>query len=268
MRLQMPGTTSEGPVCIVGAGSSGLAMCKALVERGVAFDCIERGSDVGGNWRYLNDSGTSSCYASLRTNVSRQRMQYTSMPMPPAWGDYIHHTQMTEYLGAFADRFALRPHIQFQTVATHARPASGGGWDMRINGPSQQSCTSERHYRALIVANGHDWDPNWPDHSGTFAGRVWHAHDYRRPAPFAGQRVLVIGAGNSASEIAVELAPVASRVYWSFRRSLHVIPRYVRRSRGPLRHSAVQPLAMAVGSLDIRTHSGVSAWSVARLRTA
>ena len=74
-------------VAVIGAGSSGLAILKALREHGIAAECFERGSDVGGLWRYGNDNGLSSAYASLRTNVSRPRMQYPSFPMPGSYGD-------------------------------------------------------------------------------------------------------------------------------------------------------------------------------------
>ena len=67
---------------MVGAGCSGLAVLKALRERGVGVECFERGSDLGGLWRYENDNGFSGAHASLRTNVSRSRMQYPSFPMP------------------------------------------------------------------------------------------------------------------------------------------------------------------------------------------
>src|ERR1043166_1910453 len=125
----MPQSRVAARVCVVGAGSSGLAACMALQERGISFDCFERGSDVGGDWRYLNDSGTSSCYASLHTNVSRPRMQYPSFPMPAEWGDYISPARMAEYLGAFADRFGLRRHIHFRSMVTEARQVGSGAWE-------------------------------------------------------------------------------------------------------------------------------------------
>jgi dimethylaniline monooxygenase (N-oxide forming) len=75
---------------VIGAGSSGLAVVKALREQRVAVECFERGSDVGGLWRYQNDNGVSGAYASLRTNPSRLRMQYTSFPMPASYGDFPH----------------------------------------------------------------------------------------------------------------------------------------------------------------------------------
>lgn len=75
-------------VAVIGAGSSGLAVLKALREQGVAVECFERGCDVGGLWRYENENGLSGAYASLRTNVSRSRMQYPSFPMPDSYGDF------------------------------------------------------------------------------------------------------------------------------------------------------------------------------------
>ena len=69
-------------VCIVGAGSSGIAAAQVLDARGIDFDCFEMGSDIGGNWRYGNDNGVSSAYRSLHINTSRQAMEYATYPMP------------------------------------------------------------------------------------------------------------------------------------------------------------------------------------------
>ena len=73
----------SGPrVCVIGAGSSGIASCQVLHARGIDFDCIEKGSEVGGNWRYMNDNGMSSAYRSLHINTSRGLMAYATYPMP------------------------------------------------------------------------------------------------------------------------------------------------------------------------------------------
>src|SRR5262249_56517176 len=106
----------EADVAVLGAGSSGLAALKALRERGLAVEGFERGSDVGGLWRYENDNGLSAAYASLRTNVSRARMQYPSFAMPKSYGDFPHHSEMSAYLGAYADAFSLRDCIRFRTT--------------------------------------------------------------------------------------------------------------------------------------------------------
>ena len=84
-------------------------------------------------------------------------------------------------------------------------------------------------YRALIVANGHHWSRRWPEppFPGEFTGQTMHAHDYRTPEEFAGKNVLVVGFGNSAIDIAVELSRVARSSMLSVRRGFHVIPKFI-----------------------------------------
>src|SRR5262249_14786509 len=100
-------------------------------------------------------------------------------------------------------------------------PGSEGGWRMTLDDGSQ------RHFRAVVVAIGVFWCPNVPDYPGRFAGEVIHSHEYRTPEPFTGRRVLVVGAGQSAAEIAVEVSPVAKCTFLSVRRGAHVIPRWI-----------------------------------------
>jgi dimethylaniline monooxygenase (N-oxide forming) len=215
----------DGPrgadVAVIGAGSSGLAVLKALREHQVAVDCFERGSEVGGLWRYENDSGLSGAYASLRTNASRLRMQYPSFAMPASYGDFPHHSEIAAYLDAYADAFGLRPLIRFGTTVERLEPDRGGRWWMTL------ADGSRRGYRAVVVATGLFWCPRLPRYSGSFDGTVSHSHEYRAPDRFAGRRVLVVGAANSAAEIAVEVSAVAERTLMSMRGGAHVIPRWV-----------------------------------------
>ena len=79
---------------MIGAGSSGIASCQVLQARGIDFDCFEVGSEVGGNWRYMNDNGMSSAYRSLHINTSRDLMAYATFPMPRDYPDYPDHRQI------------------------------------------------------------------------------------------------------------------------------------------------------------------------------
>jgi dimethylaniline monooxygenase (N-oxide forming) len=215
------GKSPAAEAAVIGAGSSGLAVLKALREQGISVDCFERGSDVGGNWRYENDSGLSSAYASLRVNVSRKRMQYPSFPMPRAYGDFPHHSEMAAYLGAYADAFGLRERIRFGVTVERLEPEGDGAWRVSLGDGAV------RLYRAVVVAVGLHCCPRLPDFPGAFAGGVSHSHDYRTPEPFAGRRVLVVGAHQSAAEIAIEVASVAERTCISVRGGAHVIPRWI-----------------------------------------
>ena len=211
-------------VCVIGAGSSGIAAVKALSQRGIAFDCFEKSDRVGGNWVFRNTNGMSSAYQSLHINTSRDRMAYSDFPMPDDYPDFPHHTQVAAYFDAYVDHFALRERITFNTGVAHAEPHENG-WRVRLE-------TGEtRDYRALLVANGHHWDPQWPSFEGmdVFEGVQLHSHHYLGddPAFFAGKRVVVLGMGNSSMDIAVEATQTAERVFLAARRGAWIVPKYV-----------------------------------------
>jgi dimethylaniline monooxygenase (N-oxide forming) len=216
-------------VCVIGAGSSGIAACQVLAERGVPFDCFERGSGVGGNWRYGNDNGMSSAYRSLHINTSRRQMEYASHPMPDDYPDYPHHTQIAAYFDDFVDHFGLRERITFSTTVESVEPVEEGehvgsaGWEVRTDSGDVG------RYGAVLVANGHHWDPRWPEppFPGEFAGEQMHAHDYKTADGLEGRNVLVLGIGNSACDIAVETSRVSEMTYLAMRRGAYVIPKYL-----------------------------------------
>ncbi|HET8640930.1 MAG TPA: NAD(P)-binding domain-containing protein [Pseudonocardiaceae bacterium] len=214
--------------CIIGAGSSGIAACQVLAERGIDFDCFEAGSEVGGNWRYLNDNGMSSAYRSLHINTSKSVMQYASFPMPVDYPNYPNHFQIARYFDAYVDHFGLRERITFRTEVTSVEPADGGGALVTTRGRDAGPEKTTR-YGAVLVANGHHWDPRYPEppFPGDFDGVQTHAHFYKVPEPYRGRRVLVLGIGNSAADIAVETAAVSERTFLAMRRGAHVVPKYL-----------------------------------------
>jgi hypothetical protein len=217
-------------VCVIGAGSSGIASCQVLHARGIPFDCFEAGSEIGGNWRYNNDNGMSSGYRSLHAKSSRQCMQYAAFPMPADYPDYLHHELIAKYLNDFVDHFGFREMIQFRTEVTRAEPYVGGGWNVTVRQRDTGAIRTER-YRAVLVANGHHWDPHYPQPAfpgaGSFTGQQMHSHHYRTPESLAGKRVLVLGVGNSACDVAADCSRVAARTLLAMRRGAHIVPPYL-----------------------------------------
>jgi acyl-coenzyme A synthetase/AMP-(fatty) acid ligase/thioredoxin reductase len=215
-------THRAGRVCVIGAGAAGIAMCRALELRGIPYDCYERRAELGGLWRYPAASGTSCAYESLCANTSKTVMQYPSYPMPDDYPHYPHHTQVARYFDDYVDHHGVRPHIQLQTEVTAVKPASGGGWTVRLGDGSAHA------YRAVMVASGgRHGAPVYARIGGSFAGRVLHALDYDGPAPFAGQRVVIVGLGATSADIATEVSRVAAATYLSARTGHYVVPKII-----------------------------------------
>ncbi len=213
---------------MIGAGSSGIAACQVLNARGLPFDCFEKGSEVGGNWRYENDNELSSAYRSLHINTSRGLMAYRTYPMPDDYPDYPNHFQIARYFDDYVDHFALREKIRFRAEVKSVVPVDGE-WEVTV---SDRDGSQETHrYRAVLVANGHHWDPRWPEPpfpgSEAFTGEQIHVHHYREPEILVGKRVLVLGIGNSATDIAVEASRIADATFLAMRRGAYVMPKYL-----------------------------------------
>lgn len=228
-----PAVTAPVPVdptlprtCVIGAGSSGIAAAKALYLAGIPFDCFEKGSVIGGNWVYDNPNGQSACYESLEINTSCGRMAYSDFPMPDEYPPYARHDQVRAYFEAYVDHFGFRHTITFGTTVEHVARTGDGRWAVRTSGPDGEHTHT---YDAVIVANGHHWDPRWPDpaYPGTFAGEQIHAHDYRNAEQLAGRDVVVVGMGNSGLDIAVEASKVARSATMSVRRSHYVLRKFL-----------------------------------------
>jgi dimethylaniline monooxygenase (N-oxide forming) len=217
---------AQGPrVCIVGAGSSGIAAAKTLQQHGISFDCFELGDRVGGNWVFRNRNGVSASYSSLHINTSRERMEFADYPMPKDLPDFPRHDQIAAYFDDYVDHFGFRDKITFNTGVEHVAPRADGRFDVRV------SSGEERVYDQVLVANGHHWDPRWPEPafpgSEEFEGEQIHSHSYEEEAQLEDKDVVVLGVGNSGMDIAVDASYYAKSTYLAARRGAHVVPKYL-----------------------------------------
>jgi dimethylaniline monooxygenase (N-oxide forming) len=229
-------------VCVIGAGPSGLAVCKTLQGAGIPFDCFEANRSVGGIWDV--EGSSSGGYRSLSTNTSKTKMAFSDFPFPDDAPQFLGHDELLDYFNAYVDHFGFRDSIQFKSCVVSARPTEDGRWRVVL------ANDEERNYAACIVATGQYGTRRWPEPRppGEFSGSQIHAADYldpETPIDCRGKRVVIVGLGSSAAEIATELGggmagpSVASNVVLSARSGRYVLPKLFRGQ--PLDASAPHP---------------------------
>ncbi len=214
-----------GKVCVIGAGPCGITTIKNLVETGITdIVCYEAGSGIGGNWVLEDGRGHSSIYETTHTISSKSMMGYRRFPIPKDYPEYPCHRQMLSYFEQYAERFDLLRFIEFQTEVRRIEASQNGLWDVNIVVNDQNKTEQFEH---VLVCTGHHWDPLTPELPGTFSGQQLHAHDYKSAEPFRGSKVLVVGGGNTACDIAVETSRISEKTDISMRRGQYIIPKFI-----------------------------------------
>ena len=209
-------------VAVIGAGAAGLCAAKHLLARGVQVVVYEIGTCIGGLWVFNNDSGLAPAYASLHLNSETKVTEYKDFPFPPGSPLYPDHKGVRRYLESYADHFGVRPHIRFNCQVVDVSPDStrhSERWRVALaNG-------SVEEFDAVVVASGHQGKPSHPAWKDDFTGEYLHSHSYRVPEPFRDKRVLVVGMGNSAVDIASDICVVTESTVISARSPVLVMPR-------------------------------------------
>ncbi len=208
-------------IAIIGAGCSGLSAIKRLLDEGLTdLICFEKNDRLGGNWVYTADAGHSSVCETTHIISSKAMSQFEDFPMPADYPDYPSHGQILAYFEDYARTFGLGKYIRFGVAVEKALPTPDGRWQLNL------SDGSESAFDCLVVANGHHAAPRHPEWAKQFTGAYYHAHDFKNNRPFAGKRVLVVGAGNSGCDCAVECSRVAEQVDISVRSPQYIVPKF------------------------------------------
>jgi putative flavoprotein involved in K+ transport len=196
-------------VIIVGAGAGGLAVAAALGQRGVGYELLERADSIGASWR--------SRYASLHLHTARSLSGLPGAPISRHYERWVSKDHLVDYLEKYARRFNIEPEFGVEVVKL----------DLDEEGWQVVTAAGTRHARAIVLATGYTSTPHVPNWPGldTYTGEFRHSSDYREPSPYRGRQVLVIGSGNSAAEIAVELIDVAAKVDLSVRTPPNIVRR-------------------------------------------
>lgn len=213
-------------IALIGAGPSGLAGARCLQKHGIAFQGFEAHTDVGGLWNIHNPRST--VYQSAHLISSKRMTEFSEFPMSERVADYPSHRELLDYFSAFADHFKLREHFRFGTRVLKVVPVSDAPdtlWRVTTEDASGQQTTAD--YKGVVVANGTLAEPNMPAFEGRFAGELLHTSAYKHADLFKHKRVLIVGAGNSGCDIAVDAVHQARSVDISVRRGYYFVPKYV-----------------------------------------
>ncbi|XP_076659167.1 senecionine N-oxygenase [Halictus rubicundus] len=214
-------------IAVIGAGSAGLAALRHCTSG--TFDCevvcYEKTEQVGGTWVYRDETGLdkyglpihTSMYNNLRTNLPKEVMGYPDYPTPDVPESYLTRTQILDFLNSYCDHFKLRRYIRFLHNVELLEPSNGDRkWSIKAKDLQKNIVTNES-FDAVMVCNGHYFEPSVPKLKGhdLFQGRQLHSHDYRTPEIFTDKTVLVIGAGPSGMDLALDISKKATRVILS-----------------------------------------------------
>ena len=196
-------------VVVIGAGPAGLAMGACLKHAGLDPLILEREATVGSAWRRHYDR--------LCLHTDKSRSNLPMMPFPAGTPRYVPRAQVVAYLETYAARFGLAPRLG---CGVETARKIDGGWRVTVGGETIDT-------RALVPATGVTETPNYGDWPGLdgFPGPVLHSRDYRRPADLPGQRVLVVGFGNSGGELAIDLAENGREVDIAVRSAVNLLPK-------------------------------------------
>lgn len=199
-------------VIVLGAGPAGLAVGACLATRGVTFTIIESATTVGSRWREH--------YRRLHLHTAKQWSSLPMVPWPTETSNYPSREEMVRYLEGYAARFGLAPRFGHTAVDVHR---DGDFWVVA----TREGETFRA--KSVVIATGYNRLPNVPVIQGRegFTGRVMHSAEYRDGESYRGSRALVVGAGNSGAEIALDLWESGATTALSVRSAQHVLPRDV-----------------------------------------
>ncbi|MDQ0749251.1 putative flavoprotein involved in K+ transport [Streptomyces africanus] len=225
----------DRPVYVIGGGPGGLSAAYALRARGIRAVVLEKSDRVGSSWR--------GHYDRLHLHTTRRLSSLPGLPMPRRFGRWVSRDNVVRYLEKYAEHHRLEV-VTGVEVSRIERAPDGTGWLLHATGGRELTGA------AVVVATGYNHTPRVPDWPGrdTYTGEFLHASAYRNAEPFAGREVLVVGAGNTGAEIAVDLADGGARV----RLSIRTVPHIVRRSTAgwAAQYSGVLARHLPVGLVD------------------
>ena len=218
---------SERKVAVIGAGAAGLCAAKYLKQSGIRdITIFEIGSQIGGMWCYQNDNGRSSAYKTLHINTAKNLTNFSDYPFDASVQFFPSHWDMHRYLVSYARHFGLDPLIRFHSRVTDVKPLFKPN-DEQPRWQLELADGSAHIFDRVVIANGHLSEPYHVAELQKFAGEYLHSHHYREPEPFVSKRVCIVGAGNSAFDIASDVCINAPHCVLVARSGVLIAPKLI-----------------------------------------
>ncbi len=212
-------------VTVIGAGWSGLVACKYMKEEGLSVVCIERRDDIGGVWLYSDDTTLPTVMKSTRCTSSSTVTEMSDFPMAPEMGTFPTHESIMQYLRKYADMFSLTPHIRLNTEVSLVEKKDTTWYTTCSNGITYSS-------KYLVIATGAVQHPNREVEDtllNGYTGKIYHSSEIKAPLEkHKGERLLVLGGGETASDICTEWRDLVDFTYWSIPRGQHFFRKYAK----------------------------------------
>ena len=212
---------TELSYALIGAGPMGLATARQLQKYGVQFEGFELHADIGGLWDINNPHST--MYQSAHLISSKHMTEFTEFPMADGVPTYPKHTDIRQYFQDYAAAFDLKKYFSFSCNVTAVTPLENGQWQVSWSKDGQ---SHSKKFAGVLLANGNLHKPNKPSLPGNFSGQVIHSNQYKHPEIFKDKRVLIVGCGNSACDIAIDAVHHAKSVDISVRRGYYFLPKF------------------------------------------
>ena len=207
-------------IAIIGAGSSGLPAIKCCLDEGLQPVCFEITDDIGGLWNYKENpaDGQPTVMKSTIINTSKEMSFYSDFLVPDDYPNYMHNSKVLSYFRLYAENFDLIKHINFRTEIKRVSQVENfketGRWKLEIK-DLESGLTRTEEFDGVMICSGHHAEKKMPRFQGqeSFEGKIVHSHDYSQPQGYEGKRVVVVGIGNSAVDVAVELSKISDQVF-------------------------------------------------------
>ena len=205
-------------VTVVGSGWSGLLACKYMLEEGLSVVALEKRDDIGGVWLYSDDPAVTTVMRTTRCTSSSTVTEMSDYPMPEDIGMFPHHADILRYLRSYVEKFDLAPHIRLGTAVKRAEKRGELWWIECENGDQYTSSK-------LVVATGPQQRQNRELEQTVlrgFSGEIYHAGEIKGATEEQkDKRLLVVGGGETASDLCLEFHSVSKFIYWSIPRGQH-----------------------------------------------